>query len=335
MEKPLLKIAIFLTLCLLFLHACDHNRDPLAVDDMIYETAYGTVAQVDSYPLFTFRYSSDYQFAQYLQDGQFPDLSAKLTVNRKFACTCFSAFGDQTRLLGRNYDWPQHSSYFLVFTDPPDGYASVSTVDLSFFNYDHNQPPHAPDNQEILSILPYFPFDGMNEKGVAVGMNALSSGQGPSDPEKVTIGELQAIRLILDYAATTTQALALFQQYNILMEDPPIHYVIADSSGHSAIVELIDGQMLIMENEQPWQVTTNFIINGLEDWHHAPCWRYQTACQTLSAQNGNLSESEAIAILQTVSVSGTRWSTVFDLKSGQMKIVMGRNFENLLAFSVY
>ena len=32
---------------------------------------------------------------------------------------------------GRNFDW-EFSPALLLFTDPPDGYASVSMVDLTF-----------------------------------------------------------------------------------------------------------------------------------------------------------------------------------------------------------
>ena len=34
-------------------------------------------------------------------------------------------------LLGRNFDWYEHPA-LILFTDPPDGYASVSMVDISY-----------------------------------------------------------------------------------------------------------------------------------------------------------------------------------------------------------
>ena len=51
-----------------------------------------------------------------------------------------------------------------------------------------------------ISLPDGYIADGMNEKGVAVGMNAVPNAQSPYDPSKVTIGELHLILLVLDYA---------------------------------------------------------------------------------------------------------------------------------------
>ena len=40
---------------------------------------------------------------------------------KNFSCTCFSACGGDIRLLGRNYDWPEQSTYFILFAKPPNG----------------------------------------------------------------------------------------------------------------------------------------------------------------------------------------------------------------------
>lgn len=321
-------IVFFLPFCY-----CDKEHEPISPVNQTYETPYGIVTQIDDYPLFTLNYTSDYKFDEYLQTGNIPLYTSNKSNSKNFSCTCFSAFGGEYQLFGRNYDWSESSTYYILFTNPPNGYSSVSTVDLSFFNYNHDESPSFSDNQSTLRILPYHPFDGMNEMGVAIGMNALDEAQSPNDPSKVTIGELQLIRLVLDYASSTQEAISLIQQYNIRMEDPPIHYLIADSSGHSVIIEFVNGEMKIINNSNPWQVTTNFVVTGLKNPQNAPCWRYRYAYEKLSNSNGILSESEAINLLQEVSLSITRWSTVFNLKSGQLQIAMGRDYENLHQFT--
>ncbi len=313
---------------------CVKKWQPIAVDGQTFETSYGTVTQLDVYPLYKLKYETDYQFDEYLQTGQIPSFANNDFSSHNFSCTCFSAFGDKNRLLGRNYDWNEKSSYYLLFTNPPNGYSSVSTVDLSFFNYNHDLPPSHSDNQKVLRTLPFFPFDGMNEKGVAIGMNALNSASAPYDPLKVSIGELQVIRLVLDYASSTNEAISLIQQYNVRMENPPIHYLIADSSGHSAVIEFVNGEMVVLHNSEPWQVTTNFVINGLTDPHIAPCWRYRTAYLELEQKTGILSEDNVFNLLQTVSVSITRWSSVYNLRSNDFQISVGRNFKESISFSI-
>ena len=299
------------------------------------QTPYGKITQIDEYPLYKIEYTSDYEFEQFLETGNIPFYSSISSKEMNYSCTCFTAFGGEQRLFGRNYDWSNRASYFIVFANPPNAYSSISTVDLYFFNYDHNQPPNSEVNLNTVRTLPYYPFDGINEKGVAVGMNALDQAEAPYDPSKITIGELQLIRLVLDYAASTEEAISLIQQYNIRMENPPIHYLIADASGHSAVIEYINGEISILENTNPWQVTTNFIITGLDSPDDAPCWRYKNAYEMLENNNGVLSELDAFTLLQNVSVSATRWSTVFNLISGELQITVGGHFENAYHFSIY
>lgn len=317
-----------------FLFGCDKRWDSVSSDNPTYKTAHGTVTRIDDYPVFTLHYTSDYKFDAYLETGVLPNVVSNDSDSKNYCCTCFSAFGDENLLLGRNYDWPEPSTCYVLFTDPPEGYSSISTVDLSFFNYEHDESPDFAANQNTLRILPYFPFDGMNEMGVAVGMNAVPEARSPYDASRVTIGELQAIRLILDYAGSTGEAISLIQQYNVRMEEPPIHYIIADSSGHSVIIEFVEGEMEIIENTGPWQVTTNFVIKGLGSPEEAPCWRFRTASETLRLNNGLLSNSGAFDLLQEVSVSHTRWSTVFNLRTGEIQTAMDRDYENLNIFQL-
>ncbi len=312
---------------------CEKETDPVSSANSTYQTQYGPVTQIDQYPLYTLNYKADYKFDEYLQSGNFPQFTSTQFNPEHFCCTCFSVFGEENRYLGRNYDWSEQTTYYVVFTHPDDAYASISTVDLGFFDYDANEPPSDPDNQIMLQILPYWPFDGINEKGVAVGMNALDMAQAPYDASKVTIGELQMIRLVLDYAASTEEAINLIQEYNIRMEIPPIHYLVADSSGHSVIIEFVNGNMEVIENIEPWQVTTNFIISGLSSPGDAPCWRYRISYHTLNNCNVNLSENGVKNLLYDVSVSSTRWSAIFNLKQGWMKIAMGGDFDHFYHFS--
>ena len=100
------------------------------------------------------------------------------------------------------------------------------------------------------------------------------------------------------------------------MEDPPNHYLIADCSGHSVIVEFVNGNMEIIDDSNSWQATTNFVIAGLGVPDEAACWRYRTVCETLYNDNEVINESESMNLLQDVSNSITRWSTVYNLKEG-------------------
>jgi len=316
------------------IYGCDKQEDYTSIVNLKYNTSVGTVTGIFDYPLYRIDYTSDYKFDEYLQTGIINFDNTFDSDSNDYQCTCFSASGENAKLFGRNYDWPEHASYYLVFTNPESAYSSVSTVDLSFFKYVNNEPPDFPGNLNTVKILPYFPFDGMNEKGLAIGMNAVENAQLPNDPEKVTIGELQLIRLVLDYAASVEEAILLIEQYNIKMEDPPIHYLLADSTGHSVTIEFVDGNMEVIHNSNPWQVTTNFVITGVNITDDAPCWRFNTAYESLSLNTGNISLNEAAHILQSVSVHTTRWSVVYNLSNGQVQIATGCDYDDFYKYYI-
>jgi predicted choloylglycine hydrolase len=282
-------------------------------------------------------YEADYKFNEYLLTGRWPELSISLpepTSAADWGCTCFSAMGNPNiRIMGRNFDW--HDCIPLVlYTLPANGYASVSLVDLEYFGFHRGNLPDRSANQEQLLYTPYLPFDGMNEKGVAVGMMAISEARGPFDGEKVTIGEIEVIRLILDYAANTEEALQLLRNYNIQFTQPPIHYMISDRSGTSVIVEFIDGQMYTLTSSDSFHISTNFIIHGSQAPTHTSCWRYNQTFQSLMQTNGIIDHREGLSLLQQASQPNTIWSTIYDLQSGVFMVVPGRKYNSPLQFEL-
>jgi hypothetical protein len=316
---------------------CSRNVTPITNYHPSLNSVIKTLHKVDDYPLYTMEYEADYGFVDYLQSGNYPQLSMDQPAVRakdSKGCTCFSAMGNEdSRILGRNFDW--HDCVPLVlFTRPPDGYAAVSLVDLEYLGFHRWNLPDEAENQQQLLYTPYLPFDGMNEKGVAVGMMAIPSARGPYDENRVTIGELEVIRLILDYAASVEEALQLMQSYNIQFTDPPIHYMIADRSGHSLIVEFIDGNIYTLASRDSFHISTNFIIHGSQAPANTPCWRYNRAYQLLSVANGIVNHEEGMALLSQVSQSNTIWSTVYDMRSGEIYLALGRNYSAALFFQL-
>ncbi len=100
----------------------------------------------------------------------------------------------------------------------------------------------------------------MNEMGLVVGIMAINRASRTYNASQPTISSLDIVRLALEFSSTVDDALILWDNYNIEFGSVPIHYLIADSTGDSAIVEWIDGDMHIYRNEDSWQVSTNFIM---------------------------------------------------------------------------
>ena len=328
-----------------------------------------SLKKVDDYPFYTMIYYGDYGFSNYIKTGtnsssllnknilidkfalwinnskitrhqktKFSSDINSTSVNRKskikMACTCFAAMGNKNEvILGRNFDWYNHIP-LLLFTDPTDGFASVSMVDLSYFGFARDNLPDKTQNQQRLLDTPWLPFDGMNEMGVAIGMMAISNADPPSDPNKKTIGEIEVIRLVLDYAKSTDHAIELIKKYNVRMETPPIHYLIADISGHSAIIEFVNSEMIVIRNTEPWQVSTNFIIHNSDSPDNVSCWRYNNAYHKLHEENGILNKKQAMNLLQNVAQSNTIWSMVYQVYDGKISAVVGKDFNNIHSFEL-
>ncbi len=295
-----------------------------------------SLALVDPHPLYSMHYSGGY--------GELPPAAGLWEAPRKsaescpaWACSLFAALGRPgASLSGRNFDW-EYSPALLLFTDPPDGYASVSMVDIAYLGFRDETAAEITalplEERAALLEAPWLPFDGMNEKGLSIGMAAVPAADGPSDPAKQTIDSLAILRLALDRAATVEQAAAIFGQYNLAMGGgPPLHYLAADSGGHSAVIELYKGEVKIFWNEYPWQAATNFLLANPE-----PCQRYERIQATLMESGGELDPASALDLLREVSQAGyypTQWSVVYELDARRVNVVMGGKYETIHEFEL-
>jgi hypothetical protein len=294
-----------------------------------------TLKRVDDYPLYVMHLYGDYGFDEFLKEGVQAEHTLPPAENAyagTWGCSVFAALypgGDL--LLGRNFDWFNRPT-LLLFTDPPAGYASASLVDISYLGFGTEEPSWS--ERTRLLDAPYLPFDGINEYGLAVGMMAVPSAQAGHDPQRVTVDSLQAMRLLLDKARSVDEAISLLEQYNIDFEEgPPLHYLVADRFGSSAVVEFIDGKTNILRNEQPWQVATNFLLSGFSpDGAKGQCWRYARAYEALERAGGRLSQQEAMDLLRSISQDITMWSVVYNLSSGEISVAMGRQYDRVHHF---
>jgi hypothetical protein len=134
--------------------------------------------------------------------------------------------------------------------------------------------------------------------------------------------------LILDYARDIDEAIDLMDNYNIDFEGgPALHYFLVDQSGSSAVVEFINNEMIVLRKDESWQVSTNFIICLTDlDGADSDCWRYNLAYSTLEQNQGQITSSETMDILESVSQSNTRWSVVYNTTSRNIDVVMGRAY---------
>jgi len=296
-----------------------------------------SLKKVDDFPLNVMHFYGDYDLPDYAPENSvalYKPSADHPGSPSSWACTCFAVKTEQgNQLLGRNFDWGSHPA-LLLFTDPPDRYASVSMVDISYLGYTRSDPPDK--NPGGLMWSPQLPFDGMNEEGLAIGMMAVPSAHGPDDAQKQTVHSLMIIRLMLDHAKNIDEAIAIMKNFNIDFQGgPPLHYFITDRSGRSVVVEFVDDKISLLRNTHPWQVATNFIMTGLSPKTSlASCWRYKKVWETLENKEALSSPSNALALLENVSQGNTIWSAVYDTSSLDFLVVMGKKYDQVHRFNM-
>ena len=312
-----------------------------------------SLKKVNDYPMYTMTYYGDYGFDDFLKQGAKSDsgiedfVAARLLKGLPIdlgvtgdGCTAFVTRDDEGDVIfGRNFDF-DYTPSMQVRTCPDNGYASISTVNLTYAGYDKDHLPEGFDSFLALAA-PFLPFDGVNEKGVAIALLAVPEAEGPSD-NKITLNTTTAIRLVLDKAATVDEAVELLKNYNIYFSgDVQCHFLIADATGRSVIVEYWDGELRTVETDAAYQAASNFIAyDGLNIGEgYSEFDRYDTVISRIEEFDGALPQPEAIQLLCDIGcydgdVDKLQWSVVYDLTDLNGTIFIHRDPENQLAFSL-
>jgi choloylglycine hydrolase len=100
---------------------------------------------------------------------------------------------------------------------------------------------------------------GMNEKGLAIGHMALISVY-PGKDDRPVIDETQWIQYMLDNCANTNEVIEESKKIRITQKTngSGTHYFIADPQGRAAIIEFINGRMVVHTNENmPYMALCN------------------------------------------------------------------------------
>lgn len=310
--------------------------------------------QMDDKMLYTMTYKGDYGFDDFLKEGgaasdgevvsfvvdqllhgiplefELPDLGCS---------TIFTENSEGGYLFGRNFDM-YASPGVLLYTTPENGYRSFSMVNLAYIGY---SPENLPDGllDSVTTLAgPYCPLDGMNEKGLCVGVLLIPTDCTNQDNNLPDITTTTAIRMLLDKAATVDEALELLSQYDMHSSAGSCyHFQIADATGRAVVVEYIEDEMSVVEN--PY--ATNFLLTE-GDWYNFGKGqdRYEILENSYKEANGVMSVEEMMEVLKNASQdssktgkdSETQWSCVYDMKNLTVTICYNLDYENTYTFSL-
>jgi len=318
-----------------------------------------SIQKLDDHPLLRMTYCGDYGFDDFLKKGAKSDGDVGQFITKRLlrglpinlgitdkpggGCTVFMVKNERGEVLFcRNYDFP-YTPAMQVFTSPNNGFRSVSTVELDFLGYTKTLFPSGVNLSSFKALgAPYMPWDGMNEKGLAIALLSVPEAHGPSGDNKITLGTTTIIRLVLDKASTVEEAVELMKQYNIYFSAGiTCQFLIADRSGHSVLAEYWDNALQTITTTDDFQVASNFIaykgLNIGEGFNEFE--RYDTVKGAIEQNGGYLYEQQAIDLLAQVGiyyngVDKLQWSVVYNLTTGKGKIFAHRNTGNISSFGV-
>lgn len=326
-KKRKLIIATVLILALIFLTGTLLNLNRLRT--------ILSLKMVDDYPLYYVRYYGNYNLDYAPVEDLGPLATAStMTDDNTIMCSGFLASNESgDPLFCRNLDYTLlNHPITVLLTDAPEKNASLAMVDLYYLGYNKGNPPNRSLLGNSILYAPRITIDGVNEYGLAVASLTVPYAKTPYDPDKPSTDEVGIMRLILDYATTVDEAIDKMKEYNIVFHTDPLHFMIADASGDSAVIEFIDGELIIHRTDEAWQACTNFILST--ETGNKYCERYIKAVERLEETNGILSEEEAMTLLSDVTQDGTIWSVVYNLRSGEAYIAMGRDYDHIIEFDL-
>ncbi len=307
--------------------------------------------------VYTMTYDGDYGFDTFLEYGATSDKEIEEFVTKRLlkgipikfnvtdaGCTAFVSANENGEVIfARNFDF-EYAPFMQIYTNPDNGYASVSTVNLSFAGYGReNLPTFGISINNFLTLAaPFLPFDGMNEKGVCMALLAVPEVQMTNDPDKITLNTTTAIRLVLDKAESVDEAIELLSQYNIYFSgDVECHFLIADATGKSVIVEYYDGGLQVVESDKDYQIASNFIAyNGVNIGEgFTEFERYDEVEKVLIESKNAVSMDACENLLNRIGVEyegidKLQWSVVYNLTERSGRIWPHRNSDDAWNFEI-
>lgn len=266
-----------------------------------------------------------------------------------FGCTAFTLTDtDGDVHMGRNYDFSRNTSAMLVYCAPKNGYKSVALAALD--NVSANDPQAGLKKKLATLTAPFICLDGMNEKGVSIAVLTLDSEPVHQQTGKPAIGTSVAIRLVLDRAATTQEAVELLESYDMFAAaGRDYHFYITDASGDGRVIEYDcedESRPLVATKTD---VLTNFFIlyknkvlpnqkNGIYGHGRE---RYDAVEEVFAAETEHTTETLWKAIQAAAQApnpesitSNTQWSLDYNNTDLTLEIVLRRHWEDHLTYDL-
>lgn len=199
-------------------------------------------------------------------------------------------------------------------------------------------------------LAPYVCLDGMNEKGLSIAVLTLDSEPVHQNTGKPVISTTLAIRLVLDRAASTQEAVDLLREYDMFASSgKDYHFYIADANGDACAVEWdcdSEDRTLVAT---PVNAVTNFyalyadlVHPGERNVYAHGKDRFEAIRDVFQMQAGSFSEETGWDALKAAAqnpntqehTSNTQWSILYDNTKLTAEIVLRRHWDDCFLYTL-
>ena len=293
---------------------------------------------------YTMEYQADYRLDDVLKESVVTGedlqkvLQKKLIVDRLPVpktggnCTIFTARDKKGHvLIGRNLDFRHDPHTMLIRTSPAADHRAIGMADLGFLPAPKGFLTDGKTDISLVMMVPYLVLDGMNEKGLFIGVMQLKFPATRQDRGRIKLTTTEIIRAVLDKAADVGEAVALFEKYDIQspMDARDYHFLVADRSGKRVVIEYVDNEMHLLDDD----CCTNFYLTPEKEKLGGGKARYEIVKKVLDFRAGILEKREMMDLLHMVCQpagpqgrSNTLWSAVYDLTDLTMQVVIDHRY---------
>ena len=305
------------------------------------------IVKVSDRPFYSMKFHGDYCFDKYLLEGacnlaEFCAFIDKTLIrNGKknvspigFGCAVFTACNlDGDVIFARNLDC-ECAIPMMIRLSETGNYKSLAMLNMAELDWDETTYDTLETDAKLTLAAPFSPADGINEHGLAVAIMTDVTAIYPSD-NSITLFDETLPRLILDRAKTAQEAIQYAKKYNLFYSISPLHYMVADEAGNSAVIEFVDGKMVTTLKRKGYQIGTNFTLFNNPKHDGFGKDRYQNIEKELEKCNGIISESNALELLkQNVIPGDEQWSAVYNLTKKSVKITFSKDYQKVYTYQL-
>ena len=306
------------------------------------------IEKLSNRPFYSMHYYGDDCFDKYLLRGahSLEDycsfIDTALIQNRgnrfrhnNFGCSAFVAKNENGDILfARNMDC-EYAIPMLLNLNEASSYRFISLVNMAFLDWDERTYDSLETDSKLTLATAYSPSDGINEYGFAVAILTDADAAYPRQKDKITLFDMTMPRLLLSKARSVEEAIHYTEKYNLFYDVAPLHYIVADASGHSAVIEFVEGKMVVTKSENKYQVVTNFPLYGNPAKKGFGKDRYENLQNTLEKQRGIISEEDALELLKSNVIPGDeQWSAVYNLTKKTLSVTFSGEYEHVHRFKM-